>query len=218
MEFAVHNTKNEKVGTVELPDAVFATEVKKALLWEQVKAQLASRRRGTHKTKSRAEVRGSGAKPFRQKGTGRARQGSIRSPIHVGGGVAMGPKPRSYETRLPRSARRSALRSALSVRVQDEDLMILDAFDLDAPRTKDVVAFLKGIETNSALFVDGDNEALKLSTRNLPKSKYLSAPSINVHDILNHQKLVLTRAALDTVIHKALSTKPEAPVDAPAEA
>jgi len=212
MDFAVHNTKMKKVGKVDLPDAVFATTVKKALLWEQAKAQRASSRAGTHSAKSRAEVAGTGAKPFRQKGTGRARQGAARSPLHVGGGVALPVKPRDYSYRLPRSARRAALRSALSLRVKEEALLVLEDFELEAPRTKDVVAFLDALGSNSALLVDSDNEGLKLSTRNLKKSKYLVAEALNVYDILNHDKLVLTKAALERVIQKALGSaaKPEA--------
>jgi len=203
MKFEVHNTKIEKVGQVELPDAVFAATVKEGLLWEQVRAQRASRRRGTHKVKSRAEVAGSGTKPFKQKGTGRARQGSEQAPNHVGGGISMGPRPRDYSYRLPRSARKAALCSALSLRTGEKNLLVLDGFDLEAPRTKEVVSFLEALGSKSALIVDGGNANLKLSARNLPGTKYLEADALNIYDILNHEKLVVTQAALTAIIRKA---------------
>jgi len=203
MQIDIHNTEIKKVGTVDLPDAIFGVEVKMALLWEQVRAQRASRRRGTHATKNRAQVSGTGAKPYRQKGTGNARQGSRRSPQFVGGGVSMGPRPRDYSYRLPKSARRAALKSALSARLKEENLLIVDRFDLEAPRTKEVKAFLDRLGSKSALIVDVDNGNLRLSARNLPKSKYLVADGLNVYDILGHEKLVLTQAALEPIINKA---------------
>ena len=204
MKIDVYNVENSKVGSVELADDVFGAEVKESLLWEQVKAQLASRRRGTHSTKTRGDVSGGGAKPFRQKGTGRARQGSSRSPNMVGGGVAFGPHPRDYSYRLPRSARRAALKSALSLRVKEGNLMILDTFKLDAPKTKDVASFVERVGAKSVLFVDGGNVNLQRSSRNLPKSKYVEAGGINVRDILNHEKLVLTQAVIEMVVAKAM--------------
>ena len=203
MQVDVINTSKEKVSTIELPDEVFAAEVNEALMWEQVKAQRASRRRGTHSTKTRAMVRGGGAKPFKQKGTGRARQGSSRSPNLVGGGTVFGPHPRDYSYRLPRSARRSALRSALSMRVQEEALYVLDGFELDAPKTKAVASFVETLGHKSTLIVDAENGNLKLSTRNHPKAKYLGAVGVNVFDILKHEAVVLTKSALDTVVDKA---------------
>ena len=197
MQVDVINTSKEKVSTIELPDEVFAAEVNEALMWEQVKAQRASRRRGTHSTKTRAMVRGGGAKSlFKQKGTGRARQGSSRSPNLVGGGTVFGPHPRDYSYRLPRSARRSALRSALSMRVQEEALYVLDGFELDAPKTKAVASFVETLGHKSTLIVDAENGNLKLSTRNHPKAKYLGAVGVNVFDILKHEAVVLTKSAL----------------------
>lgn len=209
MQIDVYDAKYEKVGKVDVPDEVFASEVNEALLWETVKAQRASRRAGTHKTKKRGEVSGGGIKPFKQKGTGRARQGSIRAPNHVGGGKVFGPVPRDYSYRLPRSARKVALRSALSLRAKD-GLIVLDSFTLDAPKTKAVVEFLGQMGTTSALIVDSDNHALKLSTRNLPETKYLAAGAINVYDVLDYDKLVLTKAALADVIRVAMGEKAEA--------
>ena len=142
MKVNVIDKENRVVDSMEVPDDVFGVDVKLSLLWEQVKAQRASKRRGTHSTKTRDEVSGSGAKPFKQKGTGRARQGSTRSPNQVGGGVVFGPHPRDYAYRLPRSARKAALRSALSQRASESEILILEEFEQDAPRTKEVATFL----------------------------------------------------------------------------
>lgn len=203
MQAEIYNTKKEQVGTLDLPDEVFSVSVNEALLWEQVKSQRACRRRGTHSTLSRNEVRGGGAKPYRQKGTGRARQGSSRSPVHVGGGIAFGPKPRDYAYRLPRSARRSALRSALSQRVLEKHVVVLKDFDLETPKTKEVSSFLERFELKSALMVDVENIHLKKSFANVPGSKFLAAAGLNVYDILNHEHLVVTEKALPIVIDRA---------------
>lgn len=203
MKLDVYNTAKKKVGSVEVPDEVFAAEVNDAVLWEQVKAQTASRRRGTHSTKTRAEVSGGGIKPFRQKGTGRARQGSSRAPNHVGGGKVFGPKPRDYSYSLPRSARRAALRSALSMRAKESRILVLDKFELSEAKTKQAVECLERLGCPSALVVDVKNDALKLSVRNLQEAKYLAAEGINVYDVLNHQQLVLTQAALPEIIRRA---------------
>ncbi len=203
MQVDVENIQREKVGTVELSDAVFAGEISKALLWDIVKSQQASKRQGTHKTKGRSEVRGGGAKPFKQKGTGRARQGSSRSPQMVGGGTVFGPQPRDYGYRLPRSARRSALRSALALRLQEGALIVLDKFEMDSPKTKSVVDYSTKIG-KSVLIVDSENNNLNLSTRNIKKTKYLLADALNVYDILNHEKLVVTQAAIDVVVGKSI--------------
>lgn len=207
MQVDVFNTQKKKVGTVELPDDIFAAEVSDGLLWDEIKAQLASRRRGTHKTKKRGEVSGGGIKPFKQKGSGRARQGSIRAPNHVGGGKVFGPVPRDYSYRLPRSARKSALRSALSLRAKAEGIVILDKLAFASPKTKDLNAVLGTLGLAGALLVDvggeSENKNLKLSARNLVKTKYVPAEAINVYDILNHDKLVLTQAAVDEVVKKA---------------
>lgn len=215
MQIDIHDMDIKKVGTVDLPDAIFGVEVKTALLWEQVRAQRASRRRGTHATKDRAQVSGTGAKPFRQKGTGNARQGSRRAPQFVGGGVAMGPRPRLYKYRLPRSARRAALKSALSARAKEKNVFVIDKFDCfhDAPRTKEIAAFLGRLGSKSALIVDvagNGNDNLRLSVRNLPKAKYIAADGLNVYDILDYEKLVLTRAALEPIIERA-ADKAEGP-------
>ncbi len=203
MQVDVFNKEKKKVGSVDLPDEIFATEVNEALLWEQVKSQRASRRAGTSSTKTRATVHGGRAKPYRQKGTGRARQGSIRGPHHVGGAVAMGPRPKDWGYRIPRSARRAALRSALSLRVKEEHLLVLDGIELEAPRTKDVVALLEAFDAASALIVDVKNDNLSKSARNLEDAKYVAAEGINVYDILDHEHLILTQAAVDKLVEKA---------------
>jgi large subunit ribosomal protein L4 len=159
-------------------------------------------------------VSGGGIKPFKQKGTGRARQGSIRAPNHVGGGTIFGPQPRDYAYRLPSSGRRAALRSALSVRAAEKAIIVLEDFAIETPRTKTIVAFLDKVGSTSVLLMDSNNDALKRSTRNLQKTKFLDAAGLNVYDILNHQKLVLTRSALDLVIKKARLLRPEADASA----
>ncbi|MEC8050719.1 MAG: 50S ribosomal protein L4 [Myxococcota bacterium] len=203
MQIDIVNLNHEKTGTVDLPEDVFGTEVKTALLWEQVKAQRASKRRGTHDTKTRANVRGGGAKPFKQKGTGRARQGSTRAPNQVGGGVVFGPHPRDYSYRLPRSARRAALRSALSLRASENAIVVLDGAALEAPKTKTVAQFFGGLDSKSALIVDVENQNLALSTRNLEKAKFLEVDGLNVYDILKHEKLVVTKASLESIVARA---------------
>ena len=203
MQVEVFNVQNQKVGTVELPDVIFASEISEPLLWEQVKAQRASRRRGTHATKTRGEVSGGGAKPHKQKGTGGARQGSIRAPNHVGGGVVFGPQPRDYSYRLPRSGRKAALRSALSVRVSSAQLVVLDDCKLPEAKTKNMLDIVNRFGWSSALLVDDENNNLELSVRNLRKFTYRDAAAINVYDILDHDMLVLTRSSLDKVIQKA---------------
>jgi large subunit ribosomal protein L4 len=207
MQVDVFNIQKEKVGSLELPDDVFAAEVKEAVVWEQVKAQLASRRRGTHATKTRADVSGGGIKPYRQKGTGRARQGSLRAPNHVGGGKVFGPHPRDYAYRLPRSARRAALKSALTLRAKD-GLLVLEALPLEAAKTRALAGVLDRLEVRNALIVDTDNKNLRLAARNLGanetyKSKYLVPGALNVYDILDHPTLILTRGAIEAVVRRA---------------
>jgi large subunit ribosomal protein L4 len=203
MKLDVYNTEKKKVGAVDLPDEIFAAEVNEAVLWDEVKAQLASRRRGTVDTTTQGTVRGGRAKPYAQKHTGRARQGSTVAPHHVGGGKAMGPHPRDWKYRPPRSQRRTALRTALSVRARESHLWVLDGVEMKAPKTKSVVELLERFEIPSALIVDVENTNLSRSIRNLPKSKYVAVGGINVYDILDHEHLILTQAALPEVIKRA---------------
>ncbi|MBN1959515.1 MAG: 50S ribosomal protein L4 [Deltaproteobacteria bacterium] len=207
MQVDVLNIEKQKVGSIELPDDIFAVEISDAVVWEQIKAQLASRRRGTHATKKRGEVSGGGIKPYKQKGTGRARQGSSRAPNHVGGGKVFGPQPRDYSYRLPRSARKAALKSALTMKAK-EGLVVIDKIDLAIPKTKELTSILDRLEIKNALIVDNENINLKKSARNLDsnieyKSKYLLPNALNVYDIIGHKSLVLTESALAAVIARA---------------
>ncbi len=188
----IFNLSGEEVGTIEVSDVVFAGEVRRHLFYEVVKWQLAKRRAGTHATKGRNEVQGGGAKPYRQKGTGRARQGSRRAPNHVGGGTVHGPVPRSYEYRLNKKVRLAALRSALSLRAQDGDLVVVQDLDLGEIKTRRAVTIFGRLADGHALVVDGPNRELQLSVRNLPKIKYLNADGVNVFDVLKYPKIVLT--------------------------
>jgi large subunit ribosomal protein L4 len=198
--FDVYNQSREKVSQVELSDTVFGAEVKEYLFWEVVRNQLASRRAGTHKTKTRTEVRGGGRKPFRQKGTGRARQGSTRSPLMVGGGVAHGPRPRDYSYTVPKKVRRQALRCALSLRAQEERLTILEQIDLPDIKTKAMKELFERFEMNEALVVDlDDNKHLQLSVRNMKSFQVLPPIGVNVYDLLRFEHLVLTRRAAEAL-------------------
>jgi large subunit ribosomal protein L4 len=196
----VYNMAGEQVGEIELNDRIFAAPVRSDLMHEVVLMYLANARRGTHSTKGRSEVRGGGRKPWRQKGTGRARQGSIRAPQWTGGGVVFGPKPRDYKYRLPKKVRRAALYSALSSKLGEGKLIVLDNLELPEIKTKHVVALLRRFDVEKALIVDGQvQEKTLLSARNLPGVKYVSAGGVNVYDVLRHDHLVLTRDAVEKV-------------------
>lgn len=195
----VKNTAGTTVGEIELDDAVFGADVHEHLLWEVVKWQRAKRRAGTHSTKRRGEIRGSNIKPYRQKGTGRARQGSRKAPHWVGGGSVFGPKPRSYAYAMPKKARKKALRSVLSLRVQEQKLIVLDAFPVENGKTKNVVHALGALGASQpderVLIVDsGDNAELVRGVRNLRSSKWLAPEGLNVYDVLDHRTLVITKA------------------------
>ena len=189
------------VGEIELNDAIFGITPNEAVLFDAVIAQRASLRQGNHKVKNRSEVAGGGRKPWRQKGTGRARQGSIRSPQWRGGGVVFGPTPRSYSYKLPKKVRRLALKSALSAKVLEQNFLVLDALTLDAPKTKDFKAVLAALEINKkALFVTAElNENVALSARNIAGVTVVTAEGINVLDLLGHDKVVFTKAAVEKV-------------------
>lgn len=189
----VLNLSGEKVSEIELADTVFGAPVKEHLLWEVVTAQRAARRRGTACTKGRSEIRGSTKKLYRQKGTGRARHGSIKAPIFVGGGTVFGPKPRSYAKATPKKVRQGALRSALSLRAKEQRLVVLDNLELPEIKTKNMVKVLETLGVKSGLIVDDkQNQVLVKSVRNLPKSKYLAPEGLNVYDVLKYDTLVLT--------------------------
>ena len=195
----VKNISGKVVGSVELDDSIFAEEINEHLLWEVVKWQRAKARSGNASTKTRGEVHGSNIKPYKQKGTGRARQGDKKSPIFVGGGQSHGPRPRDYEFDMPKKARKKALRCALSVRAGEQKVVVLDAFNIDG-KTKSVNAALKALGAKKALIVDArDNELLVRGTRNLKAAKWLAPEGLNVYDILNHETLILTQGALGQV-------------------
>lgn len=199
-KIAVYDMKRNQVAERELVDSVFNAEVKEYLLHDMVRYQLAARRQGTAKTKGRAEVRGGGKKPYKQKGTGNARQGTVTAPNHVGGGVVFGPTPRDYSFKLNRKVKQSALRSALSVRFKNERLTVVNAFDLEKISTKGFVEVLDRFELKKALIViDGDNTQLELSARNLPFVKVMRAEGVNVYDILKYPSLVMTESAVDRI-------------------
>lgn len=185
-------------GTLELPEAVFGAEIKTHLLHHAVVATLAARRAGTASTKTRSDVSGGGKKPFRQKGTGRARMGTIRSPLQRGGGTVFGPHPRGYEMKVNRKAMKAALRSALSAKARDNRLLLVDDLDLSAPKTKEFLKVAAALGLSDALLVvEGAPGNLALGIRNLRSFKALPVSAINVYDILSHDQLVLTRPALE---------------------
>ena len=195
------NLAGKVVGDYELADSIYGIEAKEDLIYQVVKAQLANKRQGTSKVKSRSEVSGGGKKPWRQKGTGRARTGSIRAPQFIGGGVVFGPTPRSYKLSVPKKQRRIALKSVLSLKAQANNIYILDEIALSEPKTKEVANFLKTLNNEGkALFVlEHDNKAAELSIRNLANANYAHFNTINVYDILNSDVLVLTKAAADKI-------------------
>jgi large subunit ribosomal protein L4 len=192
-KFDVYDLEKKKVGELDLADAVFAGEVNEHLFYEVVKAKLASDRSGTHAVKNRSLVSGGGKKPFKQKGTGRARQGSTRASQWVGGGKAMGPKPRDYSYDVPRKVRKAALRSALALRGKDGKLLIVQEWKPAAPKTSGAAKVLAKLGAKKALVVDaGANQALAKSVRNLAGANFLAVEGLNVYDILKHDVLVLT--------------------------
>jgi large subunit ribosomal protein L4 len=209
-KFNVVDLKNKTVGSIELDDAVWSAEPRRYLLTEVVHWQRAKRRRGTQSTLTKAEVNGSVAKPYGQKGTGQARQGNWKNPHMVGGGVAFAPKPRDYSYKMPKAKRRAALATALSLKLTEGGLTIVKDFALGEIKTKSVIAALKALGRDSALIVDGDNETLKLSTRNLPDSRYLHQDGINVYDLLKYPSLIVTESAAKAIEARLLGEGTEA--------
>lgn len=194
----LYDRTGAEVGSVELNDELFAAPVSVAVLHQVVTAQLAGRRMGTHDTKTRGEVRGGGKKPYRQKGTGRARQGTRTAPHYRGGGAVFGPHPRSYEQRLPKKMRRLALRGALTAKLADEAIRIVDAFALERIRTKDFAGILAALNASGRILVvaPGSDEVLRFSARNLPKVDVILADSLNVVDLINADTIVIEQPAL----------------------
>ncbi|WAA12395.1 50S ribosomal protein L4 [Fervidibacillus halotolerans] len=198
---ALYNQSGSQVGEIELNDTVFGIEPNKHVMSEAIISQRASQRQGTSKVKNRSEVRGGGRKPWRQKGTGRARQGSIRAPQWRGGGVVFGPVPRSYAYKLPKKVRRLALKSALSTKVIENNLLVLDQLQLDAPKTKDFLSVLKNLSVDEkTLVVTAEtNENVYLSARNIPTVKVIDASGVNVLDIIGYDKMIMTKDAVEKV-------------------
>jgi len=196
----VYDVNRKQVAERELDDAVFNADIKEYLLHDMVRYQLAARRQGTAKAKGRSEVRGGGKKPYKQKGTGNARQGTMRAPNFVGGGTVFGPTPRDYSFKLNRKVKKAALCSALSARYKAEKLTVLSALELEQISTKGFAEVLKRFELEKALVViEQDNPNVELSARNLPFVKVMRAEGVNVYDVLKYPNLVLTAAAVDRI-------------------
>ena len=197
----LYDRTGKAVGSVDLSDELFAAPVNAAVLHQVVTAQLAGRRTGTHDTKTRGEVRGGGRKPYRQKGTGRARQGSRTAPHYRGGGAVFGPHPRSYEQRLPRKMKRLALRGALTAKFGDEQLKVIDTFGLEAIKTKELAGVLRALDATGRVLVvaPGRDQTLERSARNLPTVEVILADSLNVVDLINADLVLIEQGALSRI-------------------
>ncbi len=196
----VVNTENKKAGSLNLSSAVFENAVKPHLYHAEVRRQLAERRAGTHSTKNRAAVSGGGAKPYRQKGTGRARQGTIRAPQFQGGGVVFGPVPRGYSHKLPRKMRRAALLSALSQRLVESALTIVEDLQFEDYKTKRIVELLAALELSASstlIVIDDANATVEASARNIPGVSVIRSEGVNVYDLLRHKDVLMTKAAIE---------------------
>lgn len=191
--FKLMDQNGNNAGEVTLNDNVFSVEPNEAVVFDAIIRQRAGKRQGTSKVKNRSAVRGGGKKPWRQKGTGRARQGSIRAPQWRGGGVVFGPTPRSYAYSMPRKQRRLAIKSVLSQKLLDQNLVVLDKLTLDAPKTKDFIAILNGLKLEGKVLVVSDDKNVQLSAKNLPKVKVVPVNGLNVEDAVDYDKLVLTQ-------------------------
>ena len=197
---AVYNMEGKEVGTIDLSDAVFGVEVNEHLVHMAVVQQLANKRQGTQKAKTRSEVSGGGRKPWRQKGTGHARQGSTRAPQWTGGGVVFAPVPRDYSFKINKKEKRAALKSALTSRVQDQKFVVLDELKLDAIKTKDFVKVLNNLKVSKALVVLGDRDMIvEKSAANVPDVKTAQVSSINVYDILKYDTVITTKAGVEKI-------------------
>lgn len=202
----VLNVNGENVSQVELSEAVFNVPVKASVLHEVVTMQMACRRSGTASVKHRSDVKGSGKKLFRQKGTGRARRGNIKSPLLKGGGVVFGPDPRSYAYKVPKKVRRLALKMALSSKFKDDEIVVLDQFKLEQIKTKAFLEVLKSLNRENALIVtDKEDENLELSSRNFPGAKVLRCEGLNVYDILKYKDLILLESSLSEIERRLLA-------------
>ncbi len=201
MQVQVYNMSGEEVSSVELPADIFEAKVNRDLMHQALVRQLANKRQGTHKAKGRSEINKSTRKIYRQKGTGNARHGSRRAPIFVGGGVAHGPLPRDYSKKMPRKMRRAALRSALTAKASNGDIVVLDEISMDAPKTKEIVATMKRLTDSDStlLLLGGHDTNVELSARNAADVKALLANYLNIRDLLGYDKIVMPLAALETI-------------------
>ncbi|ADL11714.1 50S ribosomal protein L4 [Acetohalobium arabaticum] len=201
-ELTLFDAEGSQVGEVELNQSIFDVEINEHVVHEAVTAQLAAKRAGTASTKTRAEVRGGGRKPWRQKGTGRARHGSIRSPIWVGGGTTFGPQPRDYSKDIPKKVKRLAVKSALTAKVQDEELTVVDGFNFDQPKTKQMVKVLEALDAKDkkvlVITAEKDDNLYK-SARNIPDVKVLLGSAVNVYDVLDNEQIIITKEAIKKV-------------------
>ena len=197
----VYNILGEQVGEMELKDTVFGIEVNEHVLYEVVKNQLANRRQGTQSAKTRAEVRGGGRKPWRQKGTGRARQGSIRAPHWVGGGVAFAPKPRDYSYKVPKKVKRLAIKSALSSKVLNDEMIVLEELKLEEPKTKEMAKILANIKASKKALIVMDEKDINVikSAKNIPNVQTALVNTLNVYDILKFDTFIITKDAVRKV-------------------
>lgn len=201
MQVPVYNIQGEQVSETELRDDIFAVPVSEALMHQALVRQLANARLGTHDTKTRGEVRGGGRKPWRQKGTGRARQGSIRAPHWRGGGTVFGPSPRSYAQKMPRKMRRQALRSALSVKASGAQFRVLDELEMSEPKTKEILRILESLEAGSSVLIllPQSDQVILRSVSNLPKVRTLVAQYLNVRDLLKYDTILMPLASLEVI-------------------
>ncbi len=196
----VYNIEGKEVGDIQLNESIFGVEISTESMHQVVLAQLANKRQGTQSAKTRAEVRGGGIKPWRQKGTGRARQGSIRAPQWIHGGIVFAPKPRDYRVSIPKSMRRTAMKSALTSKVQDNEMIVLESLNFEAPKTKDMIKVLNAFEAKKTLIVVAEsNENIYKSARNIPGITVLPVNNLNVYDILKYEKFMVTKDAVSKI-------------------
>lgn len=201
IDLPVHNIKGENIGEISLRDDIFNTKINKYLVHQVVKCYLANKRRGTASTKNRGEVRGGGAKPWRQKGTGRARAGTIRSPIWVGGGIVFGPNPRDYSFSLPKKMKAIALKSVLSDKAKNNEIIILDKLSLEENKTKKMVEILENLKAfkKPLIIIEKEDKKIELSIRNIEGAMVLPVSKINAYDLLNQGKIIFTKEALKRI-------------------
>ncbi len=201
IDLSVHNIKGENIGEVSLKDGIFNTKVNKYLVHQAVKRYLANRRRGTASTKNRSEVRGGGAKPWKQKGTGRARAGTNSSPIWVGGGIVFGPAPRDYSFSLPKKMKVAALKSALSDKFENKEIIIIDNLSLEKNKTSKMVEILKNLKAfkKPLIITEKEDSIIALSVRNIKGAQVLPVSKINTYDLINHEKIIITKKALKRI-------------------